>query len=101
MKGEDNYKKGYGQRRRIGSYWIIYRFEECGKSCRLRWMNYLSPSVKHGEFTEQRKTSSLDSIISLETGGLDCWKGSWANRQPSEEPLELSFVQEARHQEEE
>lgn len=32
-----------------------------GKSCRLRWMNYLSPSVKHGEFTEQEE----DLIIRL------------------------------------
>jgi hypothetical protein len=24
----------------------------CGKSCRLRWLNYLRPNIKHGEFTE-------------------------------------------------
>ena len=35
--------------------------KRCGKSCRLRWMNYLSPSVKHGEFTEQEE----DLIIRL------------------------------------
>ncbi|KAL4348847.1 hypothetical protein GQ457_17G024220 [Hibiscus cannabinus] len=27
--------------------------ERCGKSCRLRWMNYLRPEVKHGSFTEE------------------------------------------------
>ncbi|KAE8664060.1 Transcription factor MYB32 [Hibiscus syriacus] len=27
--------------------------QRCGKSCRLRWMNYLRPEVKHGNFTEQ------------------------------------------------
>uniref|UniRef100_A0A6M2F7V0 Transcription factor WER-like n=1 Tax=Populus davidiana TaxID=266767 RepID=A0A6M2F7V0_9ROSI len=32
-----------------------------GKSCRLRWMNYLSPSVKHGGFSEEED----DLIIRL------------------------------------
>ncbi|KAE8662181.1 Transcription factor MYB34 [Hibiscus syriacus] len=27
--------------------------QRCGKSCRLRWMNYLRPEVKHGRFTEE------------------------------------------------
>ncbi|KAE8716215.1 Myb-related protein Myb4 [Hibiscus syriacus] len=27
--------------------------QRCGKSCRLRWMNYLRPEVKHGNFTEE------------------------------------------------
>ncbi|CAN4103401.1 unnamed protein product [Withania somnifera] len=25
----------------------------CGKSCRLRWMNYLRPNVKRGNFTKE------------------------------------------------
>lgn len=25
----------------------------CGKSCRLRWLNYLKPGIKHGDFTEK------------------------------------------------
>ncbi|XP_056169661.1 transcription factor WER-like [Syzygium oleosum] len=33
----------------------------CGKSCRLRWMNYLSPNVKQGRFTEEED----DLIIRL------------------------------------
>ncbi|KAL4653463.1 hypothetical protein ACB092_01G305100 [Castanea dentata] len=32
-----------------------------GKSCRLRWMNYLSPNVKQGSFTEEEE----DLIIRL------------------------------------
>ncbi|XVF07847.1 hypothetical protein REPUB_Repub06bG0175000 [Reevesia pubescens] len=24
----------------------------CGKSCRLRWLNYLRPNIKHGEFSD-------------------------------------------------
>uniref|UniRef100_A0A7N0TN32 Uncharacterized protein n=1 Tax=Kalanchoe fedtschenkoi TaxID=63787 RepID=A0A7N0TN32_KALFE len=35
--------------------------KRCGKSCRLRWVNYLSPNVKRGSFTEQEE----DLIIRL------------------------------------
>ncbi|CAD5171871.1 unnamed protein product [Musa acuminata subsp. malaccensis] len=28
------------------------RLQRCGKSCRLRWTNYLRPDLKHGEFSE-------------------------------------------------
>ncbi|KAL9227074.1 hypothetical protein vseg_002811 [Gypsophila vaccaria] len=28
----------------------------CGKSCRLRWVNYLSPDVKRGNFTPQEES---------------------------------------------
>jgi myb proto-oncogene protein len=30
----------------------------CGKSCRLRWLNYLRPNIRHGDFTEEE-----DNII--------------------------------------
>lgn len=35
--------------------------KRCGKSCRLRWMNYLSPTVKRGDFSEEEN----DLIIRL------------------------------------
>ncbi|XP_010525258.1 PREDICTED: transcription factor WER-like [Tarenaya hassleriana] len=35
--------------------------KRCGKSCRLRWMNYLSPNVKKGNFTDQEE----DLIVRL------------------------------------
>lgn len=35
--------------------------KRCGKSCRLRWMNYLSPSVKRGDFSQEED----DLIIRL------------------------------------
>ncbi|XP_077224935.1 transcription factor WER-like [Tasmannia lanceolata] len=35
--------------------------KRCGKSCRLRWMNYLCPNVKRGEFSEEED----DLIIRL------------------------------------
>ncbi|WCJ24045.1 myb domain protein 15 [Euphorbia peplus] len=33
----------------------------CGKSCRLRWINYLKPDIKRGNFTEEEE----DTIINL------------------------------------
>nr|DAD28563.1 TPA_asm: hypothetical protein HUJ06_030031 [Nelumbo nucifera] len=37
----------------------------CGKSCRLRWLNYLRPNIKHGEFSddEDRIICSLYASI--------------------------------------
>ncbi|EOA38090.1 hypothetical protein CARUB_v10009563mg [Capsella rubella] len=35
--------------------------KRCGKSCRLRWANYLRPDIKRGEFTDDEERS----IISL------------------------------------
>ncbi|KAL6973238.1 hypothetical protein U1Q18_027420 [Sarracenia purpurea var. burkii] len=39
----------------------ITGLKRCGKSCRLRWINYLSPSIKHGDFSEEED----DLIIRL------------------------------------
>ncbi|XP_059072887.1 transcription factor MYB17-like, partial [Cryptomeria japonica] len=33
----------------------------CGKSCRLRWVNYLRPEIKHGNFTSEEE----ETIIKL------------------------------------
>ncbi|VVA90165.1 unnamed protein product [Arabis nemorensis] len=33
----------------------------CGKSCRLRWINYLRPDIKRGNFTSQEE----ETIINL------------------------------------
>ncbi|GFQ00213.1 transcription factor rax3 [Phtheirospermum japonicum] len=27
--------------------------KRCGKSCRLRWLNYLRPNIRHGEFSDE------------------------------------------------
>lgn len=29
--------------------------QRCGKSCRLRWTNYLRPDLKHGRFTDHEE----------------------------------------------
>ncbi|XP_077221901.1 myb domain protein 103 [Tasmannia lanceolata] len=39
--------------------------QRCGKSCRLRWTNYLRPDLKHGEFseTEEQTIVKLHSVV--------------------------------------
>ncbi|KAL8135420.1 hypothetical protein AgCh_010169 [Apium graveolens] len=41
----------------------------CGKSCRLRWINYLSPSVKRGNFTPEEE----EAIIKLHDSYGNRW----------------------------
>ncbi|XP_055823071.1 transcription factor MYB58-like [Solanum dulcamara] len=41
----------------------------CGKSCRLRWINYLRPDVKRGNFTPQEE----DTIIKLHLSFGNKW----------------------------
>ncbi|KZV25513.1 Myb domain protein 36, partial [Dorcoceras hygrometricum] len=40
-----------------GGNWIALPqkagLKRCGKSCRLRWLNYLRPNIKHGEFSDE------------------------------------------------
>nr|AAU44000.1 hypothetical protein [Oryza sativa Japonica Group] len=39
----------------------IARLQRCGKSCRLRWINYLRPDLKRGSFSQQEE----DLIVAL------------------------------------
>ncbi|KAG6392205.1 hypothetical protein SASPL_146416 [Salvia splendens] len=34
--------------------------QRCGKSCRLRWINYLRPDLKRGSFNEQEERTIID-----------------------------------------
>jgi hypothetical protein len=34
--------------------------ERCGKSCRLRWINYLRPELKRGSFTSEEEQIIID-----------------------------------------
>lgn len=36
-------------------FWYVFvtGLLRCGKSCRLRWINYLRPDLKRGNFTEE------------------------------------------------
>jgi hypothetical protein len=41
--------------------WLIAGLQRCGKSCRLRWINYLRPDLKRGAFSQEEE----DLIIEL------------------------------------
>ncbi|KAK7392445.1 hypothetical protein VNO78_20884 [Psophocarpus tetragonolobus] len=53
---EDEKLREYIEKHGTGGNWIALPqkagLKRCGKSCRLRWLNYLRPNLKHGEFSE-------------------------------------------------
>ncbi|XVE96604.1 hypothetical protein REPUB_Repub02eG0237300 [Reevesia pubescens] len=53
---EDAKLKEYIEKHGTGGNWISFPqkagLRRCGKSCRLRWLNYLRPNIKHGEFSD-------------------------------------------------
>ncbi|XP_044479286.1 transcription factor RAX3-like [Mangifera indica] len=59
---EDAKLKAYIEEHGTGGNWIALPqkigLKRCGKSCRLRWLNYLRPNIKHGGFSEEE-----DNII--------------------------------------
>ncbi|XP_068315301.1 transcription factor RAX3-like [Pyrus communis] len=59
---EDATLKAYIEKHGTGGNWITLPqkigLRRCGKSCRLRWLNYLRPNIKHGGFSEEE-----DNII--------------------------------------
>ncbi|CAJ2660762.1 transcription factor RAX2-like protein [Trifolium pratense] len=54
---EDSKLKDYIEKNGTGGNWISLPqkagLRRCGKSCRLRWLNYLRPNIKHGEFSDE------------------------------------------------
>ncbi|KAG2666135.1 hypothetical protein I3843_15G038000 [Carya illinoinensis] len=59
---EDATLKSHIENHGTGGNWMALPrkagLRRCGKSCRLRWLNYLRPDIKHGGFTEEE-----DNII--------------------------------------
>ncbi|KAG5043787.1 hypothetical protein AAZX31_03G164800 [Glycine max] len=53
---EDETLKDYIEQHGTGGNWIALPqkvgLKRCGKSCRLRWLNYLRPNIKHGQFSD-------------------------------------------------
>ncbi|GMH18059.1 hypothetical protein Nepgr_019900 [Nepenthes gracilis] len=66
---EDALLKNYIQKYGTGGNWITLPkkagLNRCGKSCRLRWLNYLRPDIKRGAFTKEEDyiICSLYNII--------------------------------------
>ncbi|GLJ40988.1 hypothetical protein SUGI_0848550 [Cryptomeria japonica] len=59
---EDAKLKAFIEQSGTGGNWIALPqkagLKRCGKSCRLRWLNYLRPDIRHGGFSEEE-----DSVI--------------------------------------
>ncbi|KAF6138537.1 hypothetical protein GIB67_022571 [Kingdonia uniflora] len=74
---EDAKLKAYIEKYGTGNNWIAlpqkigrYIFslswlKRCGKSCRLRWLNYLRPNIKHGGFSEEEDNIICSLYISI------------------------------------
>ncbi|CAH1439504.1 unnamed protein product [Lactuca virosa] len=60
---EDNKLRAYIQRYGHWNWGLLPKFagvSRSGKSCRLRWMNYLRPNIKHGNFTKEEDDLLID-----------------------------------------
>ncbi|CAF1892780.1 transcription factor MYB36-like [Brassica napus] len=66
---EDVKLKDYIDKYGTGGNWIALPqktgLKRCGKSCRLRWLNYLRPNIKHGGFSEEEDSIILNLYISI------------------------------------
>ncbi|XVF10870.1 hypothetical protein REPUB_Repub07fG0220400 [Reevesia pubescens] len=41
--------------RKLAEYIEIHGLNRCGKSCRLRWLNYLRPNIKRGNISDEEE----------------------------------------------
>ncbi|KAJ7958309.1 MYB transcription factor [Quillaja saponaria] len=66
---EDAKLKSYIEKHGTGGNWIALPtkigLKRCGKSCRLRWLNYLRPNIKHGGFSEEEDKLICSLYISI------------------------------------
>ncbi|CAH1444010.1 unnamed protein product [Lactuca virosa] len=66
---EDAKLKAYIEEHGTGGNWIALPqkigLKRCGKSCRLRWLNYLRPNIKHGGFSEEEDRIICSLYVSI------------------------------------
>ncbi|CAJ1892507.1 unnamed protein product [Sphenostylis stenocarpa] len=66
---EDAKLKDYIEQHGTGGNWIALPqkvgLKRCGKSCRLRWLNYLRPNIKHGQFSDAEDTIICSLFASI------------------------------------
>ncbi|WVZ65040.1 hypothetical protein U9M48_014466 [Paspalum notatum var. saurae] len=66
---EDAVLKAYIDEHGAGGNWIQLPHKiglnRCGKSCRLRWLNYLRPNIRHGGFTQEEDRLICSLYISI------------------------------------
>ncbi|XP_033136574.1 transcription factor RAX3 [Brassica rapa] len=94
---EDAKLKDYIENSGTGGNWIALPqkigLRRCGKSCRLRWLNYLRPNIKHGGFSEEE-----DNIICNLYVVYNCCTTVGKNGQRYQELLEHEAKEEASKQ---
>ncbi|CAI9271018.1 unnamed protein product [Lactuca saligna] len=72
--GEDEKLLAYIQEHVHGSWRALPSkagLQKCGKSCRLRWINYLRPDIKRGKFTLQEEQTIIQLHALLESNFSD------------------------------
>ncbi|KAJ8478422.1 hypothetical protein OPV22_022149 [Ensete ventricosum] len=66
---EDEKLKSHIEQHGTGGNWITLPqkigLKRCGKSCRLRWLNYLRPNIRHGGFSEEEDNIICRLYISI------------------------------------
>ncbi|KFK34239.1 hypothetical protein AALP_AA5G119300 [Arabis alpina] len=66
---EDGKLKSYIETSGTGGNWIALPhkigLKRCGKSCRLRWLNYLRPNIKHGGFSEEEENIICNLYLTI------------------------------------
>ncbi|KAF7830502.1 transcription factor RAX3-like [Senna tora] len=66
---EDAKLKSYIQQHGTAGNWIALPqkigLKRCGKSCRLRWLNYLRPNIRHGGFSEEEDNIICSLYLSI------------------------------------
>ncbi|XP_061338948.1 transcription factor RAX3-like [Gastrolobium bilobum] len=66
---EDAKLKSYIEQHGTGGNWIALPqkigLKRCGKSCRLRWLNYLRPNIRHGGFSEEEDNIICSLYVSI------------------------------------
>lgn len=67
-KEEDEILMNYVQIHGVGKWNILCKkagLNRCGKSCRLRWINYLRPDIKRGNFSQEEDNLIINLHSSL------------------------------------
>ncbi|KAL0399961.1 UNVERIFIED_CONTAM: Transcription factor [Sesamum radiatum] len=75
---EDNKLRAYVQRYGHWNWRLLPKYAglaRCGKSCRLRWVNYLKPGVKRGNFSKEEE----DLVVKLHNQLGNKWSAIAAN----------------------
>ncbi|RWW52366.1 hypothetical protein BHE74_00041270 [Ensete ventricosum] len=72
---EDKQLKEYIEKHGTGGNWIALPqkagLRRCGKSCRLRWLNYLRPNIKHGDFSDDEDRIICSLFASIGSSSSD------------------------------